>query len=165
MNIKNYFRTLLGMFFVCAFFSAHSQTADNFNGSKADRDSLINTGNAIRAAFLKGDVNKILLYHHPEVIKALNYNSIQKGIMAVRSGLKGTLDSFTLAFTENKIESLLINNETAVEQTLFTIKGTPKAGGTPFIFEGRSMIVYVRYKGSPTGWASIREMIQPYSDK
>ena len=164
MNIKNYLRTLSGIFILFLSFPAHSQTAENFGGSKADRDSLINTGNAIRAAFLKGDADKILLYHHPEVIKTLNYNTIQKGIVAVKSGLKGTLDSFTLEFTENKIESLLINNGTAVEQTLFTIKGTPKAGGAPFIFKGRSMIVYVKYKGSPTGWATIREMIQPLTE-
>jgi hypothetical protein len=32
------------------------------------------------------------------------------------------------------------------------------------MFKGRAMVVSVRYKKSPTGWASIREMIQPASD-
>jgi hypothetical protein len=55
----------------------------------------------------------------------------------------------------------LIQGNTAVEQTVFTIQGTPKKGGAPFLFKGRAQVVYVRYKMSPTGWASIREIIQP----
>lgn len=146
-------------------FTAWSQTTNQFSGSQADRDSLKNTSIAIRAAFSRGDVDGILVFHHPDVTKALDYNSYQKGIESLRPGLKGTLDSFHLEFVENKVESLYINGETAVEQTRFTIKGTPKAKGDPFIFKGRSMIVYTKYKGSPTGWATIREMIQPSTDK
>jgi hypothetical protein len=82
----------------------------------------------------------------------------------VAADLRGTLQQFKLEFVENQVESLLIEENAAVEQTLFTIKGTPKAGGQPFLFKGRAMVVYVRYKESPTGWASIREMIQPASD-
>lgn len=145
--------------------SSYSQTNYDFEGSKADRDALISTGNAIRLAFSNGNVDSILLYHHPDVIKAINYNTVQKGKESLRPGLKGTLDSFHLEFIQNKIESLLINGDTAIEQTLFTIKGTPKGTGDSFIFKGRSMIVYVRYKESPTGWATIREIIQPTTDK
>jgi hypothetical protein len=65
---------------------------------------------------------------------------------------------------DNQVESLFINGNTVVEQTLFAIKGTPKGGGDPFVFRGRAMVVYIRYKKSPTGWASIREMIQPATD-
>jgi hypothetical protein len=32
------------------------------------------------------------------------------------------------------------------------------------LFRGRTQVVYVRYKRSPTGWASIREIIQPATD-
>lgn len=142
-------------------FSSSAQNNNGFAGTQAGRDSLINTSIAIRAAFSKGDVDEILHYHHPDVIKSLAYNSYQKGIESLRPGLKGTLDSFHLEFVENKTESLLISGDIAVEQTLFVIKGTPKAKGEPFLFKGRSMIVYVKYKGSPTGWATIREMIQP----
>ena len=140
---------------------SYAQLATPFLGSKADRDSLKNTSLAIRAAFARGDVNGILLYHHPNVTKAPDYRTYQIGIENLRPGLKGTLENFTLEFVENNTESLYINGDTAVEQTLFTIKGTPKVKGDPFIFKGRSMIVYIRYKGSPTGWATIREMIQP----
>lgn len=140
---------------------SYAQLTAPFTGSKAECDSLKNTSLAIRAAFARGDVNGILLYHHPNVTKALDYRTYQVGIESLRPGLKGTLDNFTLEFIENNTESLYINGDTAVEQTLFTIKGTPKVNGKPFIFKGRSMIVYVRYKGSPTGWATVREMIQP----
>ena len=125
---------------------------------------MIKTGNEIRKAFANGNVDSILLYHHPDVIKALSYNKIEVGKASLKPGLKGTLDSYKLEFVENNIESLLINGETAVEQTLFTIKGTPKGTGEPFVFKGRSMIVYVKYKKSPTGWATIREIIQPATD-
>jgi len=35
----------------------------------------------------------------------------------------------------------------------------------PTISRGRAMVVYVRYKDSPTGWASIREMAQTAPDE
>ena len=78
--------------------------------------------------------------------------------------LRGTIQQFNLEFAERQVESLLIEGNTAVEQTLFAIKGTPKGGGEPFLFKGRAMVVYMRYEKSPTGWASIREMIQPATD-
>ncbi len=157
--------TLLTLLILLFSFSSYSQTTDQFSGSQAERDSLKNTSIAIRSAFSRGDVDGILLFHHPDVIKAIDYHTYQKGRESLRPGLKGTLDSFHLEFIENKTESLYFNGETAIEQTLFTIKGTPKQKGEPFIFKGRSMIVYVKYKGSPTGWATIREMIQPATDK
>lgn len=144
---------------------SYAQTKGKFEGSQADRDSLQQTSIAIRAAFSRGDVNGILLYHHPDVTKALDYKSYQQGVESLRPGLKGTLEAYHLEFAENKIESLYINGDTAVEQTLFTIKGIPKDKGSPFVFKGRSMIVYVRYKASPTGWATLREMIQPATNE
>jgi ketosteroid isomerase-like protein len=162
---KNLLGSVLTLIFLLLSFYSYAQASNDFNGSKADRDSLRRTGDAIRAAFSRGDVNAILLYHHADVIKALNYPDFQKGKETLRNQLKGTLDSFHLEFVENKIESMFINGGTAVEQTLFTIKGIPKGRGKPFTFKGRSMIVYVKYKGSPTGWATIREMIQPSTEK
>jgi ketosteroid isomerase-like protein len=58
----------------------------------------------------------------------------------------------------------LLRGDTAIEQSVFTIRSTPKAGGAPVIFKGRAMVVYVRYAKSPTGWASLREMIQPATE-
>ncbi|MFA6246207.1 MAG: nuclear transport factor 2 family protein [Mucilaginibacter sp.] len=128
---------------------------------KKDQDMLKQTSEAIRAGFAHGDITAIMSYHHPDVVKALNYTSYSNGREAVKADLLKTLNIYNLEFSKNKVESLLINGDTAVEQTLFTIKGTPKSGGEPFVFEGRAMIIYIRYKESPTGWATIREIIQP----
>jgi hypothetical protein len=103
-------------------------------------------------------------YHHPQVHKALAFQKVLIGREAVASDLQSTLAQFHLEFVENNVESLLIQGDTAVEQTLFTIRGTPLHGGAPFLFKGRSMIVYVRSQQSPSGWASIREIIQPATE-
>jgi ketosteroid isomerase-like protein len=131
---------------------------------QTDREALEKTGAAIRAAFSAGDVATVMKYHHPDVTKALAYNKLLVGRDAVAADLGSTLRQYHLEFVENHVESLLIENGTAVEMTLFTIKSTPIAGGQPSLFRGRTMVVYVRYKESPTGWASIRELIQPATD-
>jgi len=132
--------------------------------SDADRESLQKTGEAIRAAFARGDVDTIMNYHHPEVIKALSFHRYLVGRDSVAADLRNTLQQFKLEFEENRAESLLIQGDTAVEQTIFAIKITPKSGGESQVFRGRTQVVYVRYKKSPTGWASIREIIQPATD-
>jgi ketosteroid isomerase-like protein len=138
----------------CPCCSLHAQSDD-------DQLALQRTGLAIRTAFAKGDIAEAMRYHHPDVRKALSYNKVLIGRDAVAADLRDTLSKFHLEFVGNQVESLLIEKDTAVEQTLFTIKGTPIAGGEPFLFKGRTMVVYVRYKPSPTSWASIREIIQP----
>lgn len=129
--------------------------------TSTDRDSLRKTDDAILAAFARGDVEGIMAYHHPDVAKALTYDKYLIGRDSVRKDLSGTLASFRLEFVEHKVESLTIYGDTAVEQTAFTIKGVPKGAGAPFLFRGRALVVYVRYEKSPSGWASIREIIQP----
>jgi ketosteroid isomerase-like protein len=136
-------------------------SAPQYFGSPEQRESLKQTGDAIRSAFARGDVPGILAYHHPEVIKALSYQKYLDGIDALRQDLLGTLQAVKLEFIDNQIENTLFQGESAVEESLFAIKITPKAGGAPSIFKGRSMVVYVRYPHSPTGWASIREIVQP----
>jgi ketosteroid isomerase-like protein len=129
-----------------------------------DRIALQQTSIAIREAFANGDVGAVMKYHHPDVRKALAYHNVLIGRDAVASDLRTTLHRVRLQFTENRVESLLVEGDTAVEQTLFVIQVTPLGGGSPTLFKGRSMIVYVRDKRSPTGWASIREMIQPATE-
>jgi ketosteroid isomerase-like protein len=150
--------------FLVVSFCCTAQTSDPYVGSQADRDSLARTGFLIRAAFSRGDVDAIMRFHHPNVIKALGYKNYQNGAEAVKAALAGTLANYHLEFIGNTMESLLVNGNTAIEQSLFTIKSTPVNGGQPLIFKGRSMTVYVRYNNSPTGWASIREQIQPATD-
>lgn len=139
-------------------------TSKNSTGTSEDRKALEQTSIEIRAAFAKSDLKAIISYHHPDVVKALGYKKFLNGRDAVETDLKATLENFTLNFKENDVESLLITGNVATEIALFTIEGTPKNGGKPFLFKGRAMIVYIRYKASSTGWASIREVIQPLTD-
>ena len=125
------------------------------------REALAETSAAIRAAFARGDVDGIMAYHHRDVVKALSAGALLDGSAAVRADLVASLDAFRLEFVENRTESLVITGETAVEIAAFTIRGTPKAGGAPFVSRARTMIVYVRSAASPSGWAMIRELIQP----
>ena len=134
------------------------------SSSRDDRAALDATSRAIRAGFAKGDVAEVMKYHHPEVIKALSFHNVVRGREALAADMRNEFQRFHVEFVENHVESLLIKDSTAIEQTLFTIKATPLHGGEPSLFRGRAMVVYVRYKDSPTGWASIREMIQPGTD-
>lgn len=134
---------------------------ENQHSPSNDREALKKTSEAIRAAFARGDVATILQFHHPDVVKALSYTKLIIGRAALEEDLIDTLQQFNLQWKENRVESLLILGDTAIEQTLFTIQGTPKNGGKPFLSKGRAQIVYLRYKNSPTGWATIREIIQP----
>jgi ketosteroid isomerase-like protein len=129
--------------------------------SDTDRNALEKTSEGIRAAFAGGDIATIMAYHHPEVVKSLSYANYLIGREAVQKDIAATLQRFHLEWKENQVRSILIQGDTAVELTDFVIQGTPKNPGEPFLFRGRAMVVYVRYKNSPTGWASIREIIQP----
>jgi ketosteroid isomerase-like protein len=107
-------------------------------------------------------VDGIMAYHHPDVIKALTPGSdYQIGGEAVKAALRQTFRAFTLQFDQSHVDNLFFQGDTAVEESTFAIRGTPKGNAQPFVFKGRSMVVYVRYKKSPSGWASIRETIQP----
>jgi ketosteroid isomerase-like protein len=130
----------------------------------AIKQEILNHSAEIREAFAQNDLEKIKLLHHPNVEKALGYNDLKKGRQEVIESLKETLDNFTLEFIKNEVESILIQGDVAIEQTAFAIKGTPKNGGDPFIFKGRTMVTYIRYQESPTGWATLREIIQPYTE-
>lgn len=131
------------------------------NSSYDDRAALDATSRAILAGFAKGDVDEVLKFHHPEVMKALSFHNVVRGREALVADLRNESQQVHVEFVENRVESLLIEGDTAIEQTLFTIKVTPLHGGEPALFHGRAMVVYVRYKDSPKGWASIREIIQP----
>ncbi|MEM8893336.1 MAG: nuclear transport factor 2 family protein [Bacteroidota bacterium] len=121
-------------------------------------------GEMIRKAFADGDIEKISSLHHPEVLKALGYNDLKTGRNAVIDGIRETLANFNLEFIRNDVESILVEGDMAIEQTRFSIKGTPKDGGDSWVFNGRTMVIYVRYPDSPSGWATIREMIQPATE-
>jgi ketosteroid isomerase-like protein len=92
-----------------------------------------------------------MAYHHPDVIKATSYDKSFVGRESWKADLAGTFQRFKLEFTEHKVENMFFQGDTAVEQSVFAIKGIPKNGGEPFLFKGRALVVYVRYKKSPSG--------------
>src|ERR1700744_1885074 len=113
-----------------------------------DRAALEQTSNAIRDAFARGDLATVMAYHHPDVIKALNFHTYQKGRDAVEAGLRSGFEQYRMGFVAHRLEYLLIRGDTAVEESLFTIRSMPRAGGSPVMFSGRAMVVYVRYAKS-----------------
>lgn len=130
-------------------------------GVQAARQQVLDHGAMIRAAFANGDLETISALHHPNVYKALGYDNVQNGRAAVMDGIAETLAAYSLEFVENDIESVLVRGDVAIETTRFAIAGTPKGDGQPFVFRGRTMVTYVRDAGSPSGWVTIREIIQP----
>ena len=125
-----------------------------------DRESLLKTTQAIRDAFGRGDVPAILALHHPDVVKYFGGTNVVDGRASLEKGLTATFQNTRLEFVENKVESTLFLGDTAVEVSIFAIKAIPQSGGPPVTSRGRAMVIYVRSKDSPTGWASIREMAQ-----
>jgi len=157
MKILNYIGIV-----ACIAYGCHSSPA---NVPTEYRQSLVKTTAAIRDAFGRGDVPAILALHHPDVIKYFGGNNVVKGRIALGKGLTETFKSSRLEFVENRIESTVFNGETAIETGIFTIRVIPKNGGQPTLAHGRSMVVYVRYKNSPFGWVSLREMAQAAPDE
>ena len=78
--------------------------------------------------------------------------------------LSSVFSNYRLNFTGSveDMDSLVFSTDTAVMIAPFTVVGTPIQDGLePFTFSGRTMIVYVQDKTSPTGWLTLREMIMP----
>ena len=128
------------------------------------KEEILKHGAVIRKAFSEGNLERIKALHHPEVVKALGYNDLKIGRDEVIEGIAETLENFDLEFVANEVESILIRDDIAIEQTKFTIKGTSKTKDETFLFSGRTMVTYVKYDASPTGWATIREIIQVATD-
>lgn len=141
-------------------FSSHAQ---NTSTIEEVRQQINSTGLAVREAFSNGDLEKIKRYHHPDVVKALSYNNLQIGREAVISGLKEILANFNLEFLDDGEEEKFIHQgDLVIKQNLFGLRLIPKNGDEPFVFRGRTLLVLQRYEESPTGWATIHEMIQPF---
>lgn len=149
-------------FLCCLLMSIHC--SGNILTDEKDRLALEKTTAAIRDAFGRGDVAAVVALHHPDVIKAFGPNSYIVGRDAVEAGLKTSFETNRMEFVGHKLQSLVFNGDTAIEISIFTIKVTPKNGGESRISRGRAMVVYVKYPGSPTGWASLREMAQGVAD-
>jgi ketosteroid isomerase-like protein len=132
----------------------------SFGQSAEDRASLLITTAAIRDAFARGDVKAIVALHDPAIVKYFGGTNVVVGSSNLETGLREMFKNSTMEFMENQVESTLFHGDTAVETSIFAIKVSFKDGRPPVVSRGRAMVVYVRSKTSPTGWASIREMAQ-----
>jgi len=148
------------LLFVLAGLVSCSGLAQNASDTSGDRVSLERTTAAIRDAFGREDVSAIVALHHPDVEKYFGGTNVVKGRAALEKGLVEMFRSSKMEFIDNKVESRIFTGDVAIETSIFTIRSTRKSGGEPVVSRGRAMVVYVRYKESPTGWASIREMAQ-----
>lgn len=114
----------------------------------------------MREAFDKGDVAGVLLLHSPAIVKDFGGSNVIRGRDALAKQLNDWFGANRVEFLDNKVENTIFCGETIVETSIFKIRSTPKNGRPPFITRGRSMVVFSRDKGSPTGWVALREMTQ-----
>ena len=135
-------------------------SAQDLNGSPADRQSLDKATAAIRDAFAKGDAALAVRLHSPHIVKYFGGKNVIVGREALMKQLQDWFNHSTVEFIENKVETTVFSGETAIQTVIFAIKSIPKNGGKAVIARGRSMVVYVKEKTSLTGWLSLREITQ-----
>ncbi len=152
--MKTIFQLLIITFFSTAAY------AQSITDSAALRQSLDKATAAIRSAFEKGDAALVAQLHSPNVIKYFGGNNVIIGRDAVEKGAREWFQNSKVEFINNIVESTVFVGETAIQTAIFSIKTTPKNGGKPTIARGRSMVVYVQDKNSPTGWLTLREIVQ-----
>lgn len=137
--------------------SAHSQSTTD---TAALLKSLEKATVTIRSAFEKGDYKLVGQLHSPNVIKYFGGNNVTIGRESVENGVKDWIQNNKVEFIENTVENTEFFGNIAIQTVIFSIKTTPKSGGEPSIGRGRSMVIYVQDKSSPTGWLTVREIAQ-----
>jgi ketosteroid isomerase-like protein len=150
----------IGFLFLSAACTNHSKET-----SANDIHALRETTEAIRKGFAKGDVAAVLALHHPDVVKYFGGKSIVKGREGLKKQLSDLFNYANVEFIQNDIESTVFNGNTAIETGIYGIRLVPKNGDSTSVIHGRSMVVYIRCRDSPTGWASLREMTQEAPEK
>jgi ketosteroid isomerase-like protein len=137
--------------------NAYAQTCTD---SPALRQSLDKATAAIRDAFERGDAAMVARLHSPNVIKYFGGNHVVVGRDVVEQQARDWFKTSKVEFVENTVENTCFVGNIAIQTVIFAIKTTPKDGGAPSIGRGRSMVIYVQDKSSPTGWLSLREIAQ-----
>ena len=137
--------------------SAYSQ---DITDTTSLRQSLEKATAAIRNAFEKGDAALVAQLHSPDVIKYFGGNNVIVGRDAVEKGAREWFQNSKVEFIENTVENTEFIGKIAIQTSIFSIKTTPKSGGEPSIGRGRSMVIYIQDKSSPTGWLTLREFVQ-----
>src|SRR5712675_77210 len=114
------------------------------------RQSLDKATAAIRKAFEDGDAVLVGQLHSPEVIKYFGGNNVIVGRDAVEKGAREWFQNSKVEFIESTVENTEFIGKIAIQTSIFSIKTTPKDGGEPSIGRGRSMVIYIQDKSSPT---------------
>ena len=124
------------------------------------RQSLEKATAAIRSAFEKGDASLVAQLHSPDIIKYFGGNNVIVGRDAVEKGAREWFQNSNVEFIENIVENTEFVGKIAIQTSIFSIKTTPKDGSKSSIGRGRSMVIYIQDKSSPTGWLTLREFVQ-----
>jgi len=141
------------------FFSTNA-CSQEVTDTAALKQSLEKATAAIRSAFEKGDAALVAQLHSPNVIKYFGGNNVIIGRDAIEKGAREWFQNTKVEFIENTIENTEFAGKIAIQTSIFSIKTTPKDGGKPSIGRGRSMVIYIQDKTSPTGWLTLREFAQ-----
>jgi ketosteroid isomerase-like protein len=152
--MKTLFRLLIILFIST---NAYSQ---DITDTTTLKQSLEKATAAIRSAFEKGDAALVAQLHSPDVIKYFGGNNVVVGRDAVEKGAREWFQNSKVEFTENTVENTEFVGNIAIQTSIFSIKTTPKDGGKSSIGRGRSMVIYIQDKSSPTGWSTLREFVQ-----
>lgn len=124
------------------------------------RQSLEKATAAIRHAFENGDASLVAQLHSPDIIKYFGGNNVIVGRDAVEKGAREWFQNSKVEFIENIVENTEFVGKIAIQTSIFSIKTTPKDGSKSSIGRGRSMVIYIQDKSSPTGWLTLREFVQ-----
>ncbi len=144
---------------IVIFFSTNASSQD-LTDTIVLKQSLEKATAAIRSAFEKGDAALVAQLHSPGVIMYFGGNNVIIGRDAVEKGARDWFQKAKVEFIENTVENTAFIGKVAIQTVIFSIKTTPKDGGKPTISRGRSMVIYVQDKSSPTGWLTLREIAQ-----
>jgi len=134
------------------------------NASDTDLAAVQETNRLVRAAFVAGDIEEIVRFHHPEVRKVFSWTNYQKGHDDMRTALAALFAHHTISFQNEGLPqpNIELLGDTAVMLVDFVLVGAPKTPEVAvFEYSGRAMLVYVRSAESPTGWVIFREMAVP----
>jgi ketosteroid isomerase-like protein len=151
-------KTILHLLII-VFFSTKAYSQD-ITDTTVLKQSLEKATAAIRSAFEKGDAVLVSQLHSPNVIKYFGGNNVVIGRDAVEKGAREWFQNSKVEFIENTVENTEFVGKMAIETSIFSIKTTPRHGGKPSIGRGRSMVIYIQDKNSPTGWLTLREFVQ-----
>ena len=144
---------------IIVFFSTNAWSQDITDTTVLKR-SLEKATAAIRSAFENGDAALVAQLHSPNVIKYFGGNNVIIGREAIEKGAREWFQNSKVEFIENTVENTEFIGEIAIQTSIFSIKTTPKDGGKSSIGRGRSMVIYIQDKNSPTGWLTLREFVQ-----